>query len=119
MPFRNLLEELLERTPGALGTILVDWEGEAVMQAGLMNEYELQVFGAHKGIILNNLREVVGRSDASSLKEITIVTSDSQTLVLPVNPEYFLVLNLQREATLGRALFEARRTVAALKLEIG
>lgn len=118
MPFQNLLEDLLERMPGSLGAILVDWEGEAVAQSGVMNEYDLKVFGAHKGIILNNLREVVERTDESGLEEITITTTSNKTLVLPVTTEYFLVITLQREATLGRSLFEARRTIAALKEEI-
>ena len=118
MPFKELLAKLVEGVPGARGAIVADWEGEAVDHAGLMDDYELKVVGAHKGVILNNLREVVRRLDGGRLEELAIATERTQTLVLPLTEEYFLVLSLGREAALGRALFEARRCAARLRAEI-
>jgi hypothetical protein len=37
---------------------------------------------------------------------------------MPVTPEYFLVLTLDRSDAFGRALFEARRCVVLLREEI-
>lgn len=118
MPFKKLLTELIERVPGAQGAIIADWEGEAVDQVARIDDYELKVIGAHKGVILNNLREVVRRLDGGNLEELVIVTEMTQTLVLPLTEEYFLVLSLGRGEDLGRALFEARRCAARLKVEI-
>jgi len=118
MPFKTLLGDLVARVPGGLGAILVDWEGEAVEQAGQIDEYELKVIGAHKGIILDNLRTAVARSEGNTLEEICISTARVQTLILPVNSEYFLVLTLERGEMYGRALFEARRCLEKLKKEI-
>ena len=118
MPFKPLLKNLLDRVPGAQGAIIVDWEGEAVDQVGSMEEYDLKVIGAHKGVILANMREVVGRSGNDEIKEIVITTQRSQTLVLPVTQDYFLVLTLDRSDVLGKALFEARRCIQALYHEI-
>ncbi len=50
--------------------------------------------------------------------EVVITTAASQTLVLPVTNDYFLVLTLDRSDSLGRALFEARRCAKALLREI-
>ena len=110
--------ELLERVPGAQGAIIADWEGEAVDQVARIDDYELKVIGAHKGVILNNLRQVVRRLDGGSLEELVIATEKTQTLVLPLTEEYFLVLTLACGDALGRALFEARRCAACLKMEI-
>jgi predicted regulator of Ras-like GTPase activity (Roadblock/LC7/MglB family) len=118
MPFKKLLTELIESVPGAQGAILVDWEGEAVDQAARIDDYELKVIGAHKGVILYNLRDVVQRLDGGNLEELMIATEKAQTLVLPLTAEYFLVLTLGRGEALGRALFEARRCAARLKAEI-
>ena len=109
---------MLERLPGALGAIVVDWEGEAVDQSGSMDEYQLKVMGAHKGVILNKLKEVIHRLSDDRLSEIVITTEQAQILILPVTQDYFLVLTLSREEMLGRALFEARRCIPALKAEI-
>ncbi|BCR04166.1 GTPase [Desulfuromonas versatilis] len=118
MPFQKLLGELIERVPGARGAILADWEGEAVDQVARMDTYELKVMGAHKGVILNNLREILERLESDQLQEIVVTTALAQTLIMPVTHEYFLVLTLDKGDTLGRALFEARRCVALLKQEI-
>lgn len=118
MPFKTLLNSLVERVPGAQGAIIADWEGESVDQVGIMDDYDLKVIGAHKGVILHNMREVVDRLGDGDLKEIVITTKNAQTLVLPVTKEYYLVLTLDRSDMLGRALLEARRCIQALYKEI-
>ncbi len=118
MPFKIILTELVQKVPGALGAVLADWEGEAIDQVACIDDYELRVVGAHKGIILSNLREVVRRLEGDCLREIVITAEKNQTLVLPITEEYFLVLVLERRAILGRALFEGRRCLSRLHAEI-
>lgn len=118
MPFKALLNGLVERVPGAQGAIIADWEGEAVDQVGSLDEYDLKVIGAHKGVILNNLREVVDRLGDDQLNEVVITTRRAQTLVLPVTREYYLVLILDRPDMLGLARLEARRCCQAIYREI-
>jgi len=118
VPFKSLLNSLIERVPGAQGAIVADWEGEAVDQVGIMDDYDLKVIGAHKGVILHSMRDVVDRLGDDELKEIIITTKEAQTLVLPVTKDYYLVLTLDRSDMLGRALLEARRCIQALYQEI-
>ncbi len=118
MPFKPLLNALIERVPGAQGAIVADWEGEAVDHVGIMDDYDLKVIGAHKGVILHSMRDVVDRLGNDELKEIIITTKQGQTLVLPVTKDYYLVLTLDRSDMLGLALMEARRCIQALYHEI-
>lgn len=118
MPFKTLLKTLVERVPGAQGAIIADWEGEAVDQVGIMDDYDLRVIGAHKGVVLHNMRDVVDRLGDDDLREIVITTKLAQTLIMPVTKDYYLVLTLDRSDMLGRALMEARRCVQALYQEI-
>lgn len=118
MPFKGLLGHLVNAVPGALGAILVDWEGEAVDQVARMDDYELKVLGAHKGVILDHMRAVVARLEGVDLEELVVSTARTQTVIMPVTREYFLVLTLARGEALGRALFETRRCVARLREEI-
>lgn len=117
MPFKTLLKTLVERVPGAQGAIIADWEGESVEHVGIMDDYDLKVIGAHKGVILQHMREVVDRL-GDDLKEIVITTRQAQTLIMPVTEDYYLVLTLDRSDMLGRALLEARRCIQALYQEI-
>jgi predicted regulator of Ras-like GTPase activity (Roadblock/LC7/MglB family) len=118
MPFKSLLTELVDSVPGARGAIVADWEGEAVDQVGPMNDYDLRLVGAHKGIILGNLRETMEKVGNDDLRELVISTRDTQTLVLPITGDYFLVLTGGRRLLLGKALFVARRCVGRLQQEI-
>ena len=118
MSFQVPLQEMLDRIPGAQGAILVDWEGEAVDQVGVMDEYDLKLVGAYKGVILTSLRHVASRISDDQLQEIVITTEHAQLIMLPVTLEYFLALALDRSDVLGRALFEARRCLRTLRREI-
>jgi len=118
MPFKQVLGTMLANIPGSLGAIIVDWEGEAVDQVGSIDDYELKVIGAHKGLILDNLRQAVARAEGNDLEEIVITTAQRQTIIMPVDKEYFLVVALDRKDAMGRALFEARRCLVQLKEEI-
>ncbi len=118
MPFKSLLGKLVDSVPGAQGAIIVDWEGEAVDHVSRIDEYELKILGAHKGVILEHLRSAVARLEGADLEEIVVSTARVETLVMPVTREYFLVLTVERGDALGRALFEMRRCVVHLRREI-
>jgi len=118
MTFRALLGQLVTSVPGARGAIVADWEGEAVDQVGLMDSYDLQVMGAHKGVVLQNLSRVVSRLGNDRLTEVVIITTLGQTVILPITTDYYLLLTCDRHSVLGQALHEARRCLPALQREI-
>jgi len=118
MPFKRELESLMNRVPGALGAIVADWEGEAVDQVARMDEYELKIHGAHSGVILSNMREVMSRLSPGNLQEIVVTTEKMQTLVVPVTPDYFLVFALARTGNLGLALHAAHLCAEMLRHDI-
>ncbi len=118
MPFKQLLQELIDAVPGSTGAIIADWEGESVAHVARMDDYELRVIGAHKGIILGNLRQVMGRLHDDQLQEVVITTKNARVLILPITRDYFLVLVIDPGVVLGRALYAARCCVVELIKEI-
>lgn len=118
MPFKAILKTLVESVPAASGAILADWEGEAVEQFCLYDDYEIKVTGAHQGIILNHLKDVHSGFPAGGLEEAVIITGEQQVIVGVVGSEYSLVMTLAREAILGLALHRFRESTKALEKEI-
>ena len=118
MPFKTILKELVETTPGANGAILADWEGEAVEQYCMTDTFELKVTAAHKGIILNQLKDVLANFPAGELRDAVITTASRHAIVGPVGSDYSLVMTLDRAAVIGLALRRFTRTVRLLKKEI-
>jgi predicted regulator of Ras-like GTPase activity (Roadblock/LC7/MglB family) len=118
VPFKTILRNLVEKVPGARGAILADWEGEAVDQFSLYDEYELKVTGAHQGIILSQMKEIHAKLSGELFRE-AIVTTDEQRLVIgTVGPEYSLVMTLDRSSVVGQAMYKFREAVKLLDKEI-
>jgi predicted regulator of Ras-like GTPase activity (Roadblock/LC7/MglB family) len=118
VPFKTILRELVEKTPGASGAILTDWEGEAVEQYCLADEYELKLIGAHKGIILNRMKEIHCKSLPGGLHDAVISTETHHVIFGVIDDDYSLIMTLGKETLVSRAIREFRRTVGLLKKEI-
>ena len=118
MPFKNVLQEMLDQLPGAVGAIIADWEGEAVDQVARGDDFEIKVLGAHKGIILTRLRQALQRFDGGALEEVLIHFEKAKVLITPLNDDYFLVLTVEPKVMVGKATFVMRRCADQLRLEI-
>ncbi|HTP64480.1 MAG TPA: roadblock/LC7 domain-containing protein [Geobacteraceae bacterium] len=118
MPFKAILKKLVEDTPHAGGAILADWEGEAVEQHCLYDDFELKLLGAHKGIILNRMKELHADLTADEMQYAVITTGEQQVIIGAVGPDYSLVMTLAGEATLGLALLRFKQATKLLMEEI-
>jgi predicted regulator of Ras-like GTPase activity (Roadblock/LC7/MglB family) len=118
MPFKTILRDLVEAVPGATGAILADWEGEAVAQHCLYDDYELKIIAAHKGIVLSRLREAHTALPGGELSAAVITTDSLHILTGVIGPDYSLVMTLDRGAVLGLALYRFRKALKLLEKEI-
>ena len=118
MPFKEILRQLVEDTPHASGAILADWEGEAVEHHCLYDDYELKLLGAHKGLILNRMKDVHADLTAGEMQDAVITTGKQQVIIGAVGSDYSLVMTLETEAIIGLALHRFRQAVKLLEKEI-
>lgn len=118
MPLKTILNDILTQIPGALGTILIDWEGEAVEQVSRMDDFHLKVLGAHCGIILENLRRAAQRLGGDEVEELVVRARTLSILVVPVTQDYFLVLTLREDVPAARARAVVRAHGARLLAEV-
>jgi len=120
MPFKAILEELVERVPGARAAVLADWEGESVAAytSGEGTDYDIKFIGAHHGIILEHARKVLTELKLGQAQELSFVQEQFQVLTVTVNSEYYVVLTLSPGTQLGHARFQLRQALAQLKKEM-
>ena len=118
MPFKTILKELMDAVPGSTGAILADWEGEAVEQCCLYDVYDLKVIGAHKGILLNLMKEAHQKMDAGELRHTVITTEDQHLLTGPIGADYFLVMTLDKTAIVGLAVHYFQGAINRMYKEI-
>lgn len=119
MPFKAILKELVENSPGSTGAILADWEGEAIEQYCLTDTYELKVTAAHQGIILSQLKDVLsGFPTAGALTHLAIRTENQLFIVGVVGDDYSLVMTMNNNILLGQAERQFAHTILLLIKEI-
>jgi predicted regulator of Ras-like GTPase activity (Roadblock/LC7/MglB family) len=59
--FGDILRELVERVPGAVGAVFADWDGEPVDQFAHVPPLDIQLVGAHWGVVWSQAAQRLGR----------------------------------------------------------
>jgi predicted regulator of Ras-like GTPase activity (Roadblock/LC7/MglB family) len=119
VPFKSILQDLVQSTSGSTGAILIDWEGEAVeFYSPAADEFDIKILGAHQNIIFNRIREIRFRVPTQSVREAVITTDRQHLIVGAVGADYTLVATLERNSLVGPALVRVRRAVGLLEKEI-
>jgi len=119
VPFKSILQDLVQSTAGATGAILIDWEGEAVdLYSPAANEFDIKIFGAHQNIIFNRIREIRQRVPSQTVSNTVITTDQLHAILGAIGNDYTLVTTLERNALVGRALMSVERAIKLLEKEI-
>ena len=114
--FTRILQQLVERTPGAFATALVDFEGETVDYAGRLDPFELKVAAAHWQLVLAQEESAAA---FGAIRQLTVRAQSRSYFVRRLHENYALVIVLHPRAAFSvseRAIVEA---VAGLSLEAG
>jgi predicted regulator of Ras-like GTPase activity (Roadblock/LC7/MglB family) len=115
--FTPILQRAVEGTPGAIGAIFADWDGEAVDQVGKHRD-EILLLGAHYGVILNHVQSALLTFHFGEAEEIVVEHERFALLVHAVGHGYYVVLAVGEGGHLATALRETRRLAEALRREI-
>ncbi len=120
MPFKNILANLVDPELGVCSAIIADWEGEAVdwLSSGRCDDDDLKLFGAHLGIVLNQLYGAADKSAAGDIQEIVIRVSAVDWFVFPITAEYYLAVAAAASGQRAKICRIAQRCVKVLRLEI-
>lgn len=116
--FRQILDELLATTPGALAAIFLDWEGETVALAcdRDLSDHSLRVLGAYQGLFLTQLRTICAQTGAGEPRRFKIEFARSLVLNYDVRDGYYLVMLVDApasEAVAWRSLEKCRERMLA------
>ncbi len=112
--FGDILEAMVKRVPGAVGAVFADWEGEPVDQFAHIEPLEIQLVGAHWGVVWSQAAERLGKRGLGAVEELLIEGERAIVLVRSVTDRYFVVLATKREAHLATARRELERGARTL-----
>ncbi len=116
--FGAILETMVRRVPGAVGAVFADWEGEPVDQFAHIPPLDIQLVGAHWGIVWSQATERLGRHELGAVEELLIEGERATVLVRSVTDRYFVVLATKSDAHLATARRELERGADILRGEM-
>lgn len=118
MSFEVILKDLVDQVPHAIGAILVDWEGEAVMEHCHCEPYDIRFIAAHKGIILARLKEMQSAAQIGEVEDVVVTSNKGHLIIGCIDEYYSLVMNIERSCPVALALRHFRGAISELKKEI-
>jgi len=116
--FADILKSMVERVPGALGAIFADWDGEMVDQFAHIPPLDIQLVGAHWGVVWSQATQRLGAHALGAVEELLIEGERAIVLVRLVSEGYFVVLATKRDAHLATARRELERGAGILRGEM-
>src|SRR5262245_39606412 len=118
MVFTERLHKILQTVEGARAVCLIGRDGIAIERLAVTDEPNLDVATAQFTDIAKKLRIANAELEAGELREMIEATERYLVILSAVTPEYFLMMILSPEGSLGRARYELRKAVAVFHDEL-
>jgi predicted regulator of Ras-like GTPase activity (Roadblock/LC7/MglB family) len=115
--FTSILQRVIDRVPGSVGAIFADVDGEAVDQVAT-DRREIQIIGAHYGIILNHVQSALHLFHYGSAEELIVHHGKMDLVIRAVGHGYYIVLAVEGSVHLAIALREIAACANALRAEM-
>jgi len=113
----QILGDLITSVRGASAAIFVDGDGEAIVQAGEA-EKDIRLLGAWKEIHLDRINEITGGLGLGTVKAVLFSLDEGNELIVPVAPDYCLILFMSPYSDIRLAMSELEKTIVLVKKDI-
>lgn len=114
MPYQSLLDDLLRSVDGAQGAVLLDSEGEVVVESGA-RDFRHRLIGAYQGIALTIAHRTLGSYATSGIRHVLCRYAWGIVLLRPLREGYYLILSLRPDTRVWVGLH--RSELAGQKLD--
>jgi predicted regulator of Ras-like GTPase activity (Roadblock/LC7/MglB family) len=113
----QILNEMIKSVRGASAAIFLDGDGEAIVQAG-ENDTDIKIMCAWKEIHLDRIKEITRRLKLGSVKAVLFSLDQGNELIVPVDPDYCLILFMSSYADIRQAIAELEKAIVLIKKDI-
>ena len=119
MTFREILQSLVDQTPGALAAAVMAGDGVAIDEyAKPGSDVDLGAISIEFGRVFHQSQKVANALSGSrdgSLEEMLLVTLASQVYFRQLDDDSFLVVALEATGIVGKARYLARTLVQEIR----
>lgn len=90
--------------------LLVGTDGIIIERVGEEKDEDFDALAAEYAVVLNRSRSTAIDTGLGKLNELLTITNQTILLTKILNEDYFVMMKLKMESSLGRARYEVRRT---------
>lgn len=106
--FADALERITARVPEAEAVMIIGTDGIPIEKKVVRPDASLEAVAAELTTLLRASLSAASDTGLGPMKELSLVTDRSTTLLVSITPEYFLFASLSKGAIVGRARFALR-----------
>ncbi len=106
---RSVLQEVLDRIPGALGAAVVGLDGIVVEKVALRSEFNIDLASAEGINVVKRAAASLREPPVEPLEEITISSRSRLVILRALGSDYYLCVIVGPGSIPGRARYEAWR----------
>lgn len=108
--FTEILRNLTSETPGAIGAVLMGYDGIAISYHFLPgDDLDVQMIAIEYGNVLKEIRNAAEVLAIGEMEEVNIQTRRYRFVIRAVTDEYFVALALVRDGNFGKGRYVLRR----------
>ena len=108
--FTEILRNLTGEAPGAIGAVLMGYDGIAISSHFLPgDDLDVQMIAIEYGNVLKEIRNAAAVLAIGEMEEVNIQTRRYRFVIRAITDEYFVVLALSRDGNFGKGRYVLRR----------
>jgi predicted regulator of Ras-like GTPase activity (Roadblock/LC7/MglB family) len=115
--FSDALERVAARVPEAEAVMILGTDGIPIEKKVVRPDPSLEAVAAELTTLLRASGQAASDTGLGAMKELSLVTDRTTTLLVSITPDYFLFASLGRGAIVGRARFALRLAGLTLRPE--
>ena len=107
--FKELLQDVVERTDGCTGALVMGFDG-IIVDHYLRDDatVDVETVGMEYSVILKDIRRAAEQLSAGEAREIAIRAEAMTTVIRLLNAEYFVALTIKPDGNAGKARYLLR-----------
>ncbi|MCB9555606.1 MAG: roadblock/LC7 domain-containing protein [Deltaproteobacteria bacterium] len=116
--FRQTLEKILERCDGAIGGVLMGFDGIAVEAVVREAGTDVKTISAEFSFVLGQVRKAAEILEVGALNEVVIKSDNLVFLVRVLTDEYFVAIAMRPSGNFGKGRFLMRLADPELRAQL-
>lgn len=107
--FKDLLQEVVENTNGAIAGVLMGYDGITVdSYVGSDVGLNVETIGMEYSVVLNQIKQAAEMLDIGAAREVAVQAETLTTVIRLLNDEYFVALAMLPTGNIGKARYLLR-----------